>query len=98
MKSTISTSTASQTFGKTPRRIRGQGMTEYIIVVALVGLAAVVAVGYFGDAIQAQFAGMGYALSGEAGEIADAVKVGADAAGKAEQAATTDETLKTYGQ
>ena len=76
MKQTISTNTASQISRKTPRRIRGQGMTEYIIVVALVGLAAVVAVGFFGDAIQGQFAAMGGALSDAVQEATDAETLG----------------------
>jgi len=50
----------------TRRVITGQGMTEYIIVLALVALTAVVAVGYFGDAIQGQFVAMGQKLTGEA--------------------------------
>ena len=47
------------------RRITGQGMTEYIIVVALIAIAAIAAVGYFGGVIQHQFNNLGLKMSGE---------------------------------
>lgn len=78
------------------RRITGQGMTEYIIVVALVALAAVTAVGFFGDTIQSQFAAMGQKLTGNDGTAA--IGLGADAADGAEGTITTSETLGTYAQ
>jgi len=49
------------------RRITGQGMTEYIIVVALIAIACVAAVSYFGSTVQAQFVNMGSALTGTVG-------------------------------
>jgi len=50
------------------RRITGQGMTEYIIVVALIAIAAVAAVSFFGEAVQAQFANIGEELLGNEGD------------------------------
>ncbi len=47
------------------RRITGQGMTEYIIIVALIALAAIAAVSYFGSTVQAQFTQMGNTLVGD---------------------------------
>ena len=52
------------------RRVSGQGMTEYIIIVALIALAAVFAVGFFGDAVQAQFVSLGAELLGGDGDAA----------------------------
>lgn len=50
---------------KTPaRRIQGQGMTEYIIVVAIIALGAVAAIGYFGTTVNASFVSMGASLVG----------------------------------
>ncbi len=43
---------------------RGQGMTEYIIIVALVAIAAIAVVGYFGDVVRNQFYNMTAALAG----------------------------------
>ena len=72
-----------------PRRIQGQGMTEYIIVVALIALAAVVAVGYFGTAVQSQFVAMGQELVGGEGKqtLTAAVTEGKKQEGKAAVAA-----------
>jgi len=72
-------SIASKPLAGSKRRIRGQGMTEYIIIVALIALAAVAAVGFFGTAIKAQFVNMGAELTGTtsaavtdvAGEVAN---------------------------
>ena len=50
------------------RRIRGQGMTEYIVVVALVCIAAVAAVGFFGAAVEGQFIKLGGELIGKTDE------------------------------
>jgi len=60
-------STAKNVSMSSRRRITGQGMTEYIIVVALIAIAAVAAVSYFGEAVQVQFANMGDELMGTAG-------------------------------
>lgn len=49
------------------RRITGQGMTEYIIVVALIAIGCVAAVSAFGTKVQAQFVNMGSALHGTEG-------------------------------
>lgn len=43
----------------------GQGMSEYIIVVALVALAAITVVSMFGGTVQAQFSNMAAALAGD---------------------------------
>ena len=49
------------------KRQAGQGMTEYIIVVALVAVAAIAVYQYFGQVVRAQVAAMAHELSGEDG-------------------------------
>ena len=49
--------------GKT--RQRGQGMTEYIVIVALIGIAAIAVVSMFGGTARNQIAGMAKELSGQ---------------------------------
>ncbi|HEY3359121.1 MAG TPA: Flp family type IVb pilin [Polyangia bacterium] len=44
---------------------RGQGMTEYIIIVALIAIAAIGVVTIFGDNIRDLFAGSTNALAGQ---------------------------------
>lgn len=43
---------------------RGQGMTEYIIIVALVAIAAIVAFTLFGNTMRSQLSGIAAELSG----------------------------------
>ncbi len=42
----------------------GQGMTEYIIIVALIAIAAIAAYGFFGDTLRSQVGSMATELSG----------------------------------
>lgn len=72
------------------RRVTGQGMTEYIIIVALIAIASIAAVSFFGKSIQAQFAQLGGELSG--GTVTKA----ATAAGAAPAAKAAG--LGDYGQ
>ena len=46
-------------------RVRGQGMTEYIIIVALIAIAAIGVVSGFGGVVSRQFEGMAQSLAGE---------------------------------
>lgn len=78
------------------RRIGGQGMTEYIIVVALVAIAAVAAVSFFGAAVKGQFVQLGGELLG----APDTSGVDAAAAEETKGAATAKNggsTLGDYG-
>lgn len=76
------------------RRIRGQGMTEYIIIVALIAVAAIGVYRLFGDTVRQQMAGLANELSGESGKGArDAAKASAD---DAETAAMAEKDLSNY--
>jgi Flp pilus assembly pilin Flp len=68
----------------------GQGMTEYIIIVALIAIAAIGVVTIFGDNIRDLFAGATNALAGE-----QKVKVGSE---KARESHTKSKTLKSFGE
>jgi len=72
------------------RTIRGQGMTEYIIIVALIAIASVAAVGVFGDSIQASFVSLSSQLTGATAEDpATMVQTNVTAAQDKAKAATT---------
>lgn len=43
----------------------GQGMTEYIIIVALIAIAAIAAFTYFGNTVRSQVGGIATELSGK---------------------------------
>lgn len=65
---------------------RGQGMTEYIIIVALIAIAAVGVYNLFGKTIRNQTAGMAAGLAGQDGDAKKAIA----SAKKAEQDAKAD--------
>jgi len=48
-------------------RQQGQGMSEYLIIVALIAVAAIGVVGYMGDTVSNQMAGMAKEIAGESG-------------------------------
>ncbi|MGM0416714.1 MAG: hypothetical protein ACQEQK_07155 [Thermodesulfobacteriota bacterium] len=72
----------------------GQGMTEYIIIVALIAIAAIAVFTYFGSTVQEQTAAMTKELAGESGQ--DQVDAAGEAAGKAADDASTTKGLKNY--
>ena len=50
----------------------GQGMTEYIIIVALIAIAAIAAYSFFGDTVRQQVGNMAAELGGGTGDAAAA--------------------------
>ncbi len=81
----------------------GQGMTEYIIIVALIAIAGIAAFSFFGATARAQIGNMAQGLSGAAG-TQDAATPGAAAntggaglsnfaSGAAQQGATAEEPV-----
>jgi Flp pilus assembly pilin Flp len=62
MKTSTNLSTSTP---KKSLRTRGQGMTEYIIIVALIAIAAIGVITLFGDNIKALFGMSSDALSGQ---------------------------------
>lgn len=72
----------------------GQGMTEYIIIVALIAIAAIAVYQYFGNTVRNQTAAIAQELSGgDGGPTKDLAKVSAD---KAAAEANTKRNLDTY--
>ena len=76
------------------KKMLGQGMTEYIIIVALIAIAAIGVFRLFGDTARNQVAGMAMELSGQSG--ADAQGAAADSATAAETTAETERNLSNY--
>ena len=79
-----------------PQRLRqrGQGMTEYIIIVALVAVAAIAVYQSFGRVIRSQTAAIANELAGESSRKA------LSSAGKAAKEANrqiNNKSLKSYG-
>jgi len=76
----------------------GQGMTEYIIIVALIAIAAIAAFTYFGKTVRNQTAAMSESLAGKESAAQTDVSDAATAAGKASTDAKSDKTLQDYEQ
>jgi pilus assembly protein Flp/PilA len=68
---------------------RGQGMTEYIIIVALIAIAAIGVVTLFGDNIRKLFGTSANALQGSANEKNDRQKA---------NTGLTNKGMKNFGQ
>jgi len=62
----------------------GQGMTEYIIIVALIAVAAIGVYSFFGQAIRAQMSGMTAEISGGSAKASQATAQQAATGAKAE--------------
>jgi len=73
------------------KRQLGQGMTEYIIIVALIAVAAIGVYSFFGEAIRGQMASMTNEISGTSGSA------GVDAAKAAGTGATGQAVKKGLG-
>ncbi|MEQ4617954.1 MAG: hypothetical protein ABN482_07890 [Corticimicrobacter sp.] len=75
------------------QRQRGQGMVEYIIVVALVAIAAIAVYQLFGQVVRSQTAAMARELAGEDGS---AESQAAQSAAEAAAGQTQARSLKSF--
>jgi len=73
----------------------GQGMTEYIIIVALIAVAAIAVTQLFGATVRNQVAGVAMEVAGKNGTAA--IEKAGKAAEKAKEVAEKDKDLATYG-
>ena len=73
----------------------GQGMTEYIIIVALIAVAAIGVYSYFGGTIRAQTSAMANEMAGK--NASDQQTKAADNATSAVTSANKKATLGNYG-
>ena len=76
-------------------RQRGQGMTEYIIIVALIAVAAIGVYALFGKTIRNQVAGLAGEVAGTGS--ASAIANASAAAGAAATSANSDKKMNSYG-
>lgn len=73
---------------------RGQGMTEYIIIVALIAVAAIATYQFFGQTIRSQTAGIAQEVSGQS--AATAIGNAQNTANSAQTEGTTLKGLNAY--
>jgi Tfp pilus assembly major pilin PilA len=75
-------------------RNRGQGMTEYIIIVALIAVSAIGVFTFFGQTAREQVAGLATELSGE--NASSVIRKAAGAADDAQDQANAAKGLGSY--
>jgi pilus assembly protein Flp/PilA len=78
------------------RRQFGQGMSEYIIITALIAVAGIGLFAAFGDTLSNQMAAMSQEMAGQAGD--QDVQRATTTANTARTRATQNETLANYNQ
>jgi Flp pilus assembly pilin Flp len=76
------------------KRARGQGMTEYIIIVALIAVAAIGVYSYFGTTVREQTAAIANEVAGKSGTAA--IGRAGTAADSAGTAASTNKGLSNF--
>jgi len=77
-----------------PARQRGQGMTEYIIITALIAIAAIGAFTFFGSTARSHVGAMAQELSGQKGE--DLMERAVNEANRAKTEGEDNKNLKKY--
>lgn len=73
---------------------RGQGMTEYIIIVALIAVAAIAVYQFFGQTIRSQTAGIAQEVAGQTATTS--IQNAKSAAGNAEGEGSKKKGLAAY--
>ena len=73
---------------------KGQGLSEYLIIVALIAVAAIGVAGFMGDAVSNQMASMAMEISGQDGS--KATSNAQSKASAAESNAATSKTLSNF--
>jgi Flp pilus assembly pilin Flp len=81
-------------FNSSKKKMLGQGMTEYIIIVALIAIAAIGVFSAFGTTVKSQVAAMAQELSGKGGS--SSVTDAQTASGSAATKATKNDKLGTF--
>jgi Flp pilus assembly pilin Flp len=79
-----------------PRSSRGQGMTEYIIIVALIAVAAIGTYNYLGRTLRNQTGAIAAGLAGDQPNATAAMDSAKKAGGNAQKEAATSKGLQNF--
>jgi Flp pilus assembly pilin Flp len=80
------------------RNQRGQGMTEYIIIVALIAIGAIGVYNLFGKSVRDQTTAMAYGLAGDKADSTTASALAKTDADNSKTEADTAQGLRNFGQ
>ena len=72
------------------RSQRGQGMSEYLIITALIAVAAIGVFAFFGDAVTSQMSAMTQEIAGQQGDNSGADTAANSAVAQGQQVTTLD--------
>lgn len=78
------------------KKVTGQGMSEYLIIVGLLAVAGIAVMGLMGGTVRDQFGGMAQELAGQ-DTAAGINQAASDTADEAADAANTRRGLGNYG-
>lgn len=73
-------------------------MTEYIIIVALIAIAAIAAFSYFGKSIRTQTAAMSESVAGDSASATSTISKGQSEIKTGAEKETANKDLKTYAE
>lgn len=76
------------------RKIRGQGMTEYIIIVALIAIASIGVYSAFGNVVKGQTGAMAAELGGKSGS--NSAELSKNNANNADSRGSSNHTLENF--
>lgn len=76
------------------KKVTGQGMSEYLIIVGLIAVAGIAAMGFMGSSVRTQLSGMAEELAG--GDATTTQGNAVTTAGQAVNEAQTSRSLSTY--
>lgn len=76
------------------KKVTGQGMSEYLIIVGLIAVVGIATMGFMGSSVRSQLSGMATELSGGNGSTAQ--QAAANSATGARTQATANRSLSNY--
>jgi Flp pilus assembly pilin Flp len=79
------------------KKVTGQGMSEYLIIVGLLAVAGIAVMGLMGGTVRTQFSAMSTEIAGTAGGGTADIDAAQDFASRSSTAANEAQTLGTYG-
>lgn len=89
-------SNAKTTAQATAKKVRGQGMSEYMIIVALIAIAGIVTMSLFGETARNQVASMAQEIAGDTTAAANATTKAQGVADLADADANTIRSMGTF--
>lgn len=79
------------------KKVTGQGMSEYLIIVGLIAVAGIAAMGFMGSSVRTQLGGMAQELAGGDADAAETITDAQGLADRSVEEAQAVRSLSSYG-